>query len=222
MDKIVFLSGAYSRTPPGNEQMRATEKYMQPIVDTKDNRRIVELLHAGDEDCFHALFRRYYKPLCTYATRFVAPVRAEELVQDTLMWLWENRMTLLPEMPIKSLLFTIVKNKSINSASRSTIRSRVFRELAETYEEEFDDPDFYLEGDLMRRLNEALEKLPPEFRQTFRMHRLEGLTHKEIAEALHVSPQTVNYRIGQTVRLLREELKDYWPLIALVLDCRIF
>lgn len=194
---------------------------MQQVVDTQDNRAVVEMLRAGNEDCFHALFRRYYKPLCTYAARFVPPVRAEELVQDTLMWLWENRTTLLPEMPLKSLLFTIVKNKSINSMSRNTIRSRVLRELAETYEAEFDDPDFYVEGELMRRLDEALGKLPPEFAQTFRMHRLEGLTHKEIAESLHVSPQTVNYRIGQTVRMLREELREYWPVIALLLGCRL-
>lgn len=191
------------------------------MVDTQDNRKVVELLRAGDEDCFHALFLRYYKPLCTYATRFVLPARAEELVQDTLMWIWENRTTLLPEMPLKSLLFTIVKNKSINSASRSSMRNRIFRELADSYEERLDDPDLYVEGELLQRLEEALRKLPPEFQRTFRMHRLEGLTHREIAEALHVSPQTVNYRIGQTVRLLRAELKEYWPLIALLLGGRL-
>ena len=167
----------------------------------QDNRTVVGLLRAGDEKCFDALFRRYYKPLCTYATRFVTPARAEELVQDTLMWVWENRTSLLPEMPLKSLLFTIVKNKSINHMSRDTIKNRVIRQLAEYYEEEFDDPDFYLEGELVERL----------------MHRLEGRTHKEIAAALGVSPQTVNYRIGQTVRLLREELKEYWPLVVLLL-----
>ena len=70
----------------------------------QDNRTVVGLLRAGDEKCFDALFRRYYKPLCTYATRFVTPARAEELVQDTLMWVWENRTSLLPEMPLKSLL----------------------------------------------------------------------------------------------------------------------
>ena len=201
--------------------MRTASENTQQMVDMQDNRTVVRLLHAGDEACFHALFRRYYKPLCTYATRFVTIDRAEELVQDTMMWLWEHRMTLLPEMPLKSLLFTIVKNKSINSASRHTVRNRIFRELARDCEEEFDDPDFYLEGELMRRLNEALDKLPAEFRQTFRMHRLEGMTHREIAEALHVSPQTVNYRIGQTVRLLRDELREYWPLIALVLGSRL-
>ena len=110
-----------------------------------------------------------------------------------------------------------MKNKSINSASHDSIKTRVIRQLAESYEDQFDDPDFYLEGELVQRLTAALRKMPPEFQQTFRMHRLEGMTHKEIAATLNVSPQTVNYRIGQTVRLLREELKDYWPLIVLLL-----
>lgn len=187
------------------------EKY-----DFDDNKSIVGSLRSGDEKCFDALFRRYYKPLCTYATRFVTTARAEELVQDTLMWVWENRQTLIPEMPLKSLLFTIVKNKSLNSVSHNTIKSRVIRQLADDFEEEFDDPDFYLEGELLRRFTEALRKMPAEFQQTFRMHRLEGMTHRQIADALNVSPQTVNYRIGQTVRLLREELKDYWPILALL------
>lgn len=185
--------------------------------DMKDNRTVVLMLRAGDESCFDALFRRYYKPLCTYATRFVTPVRAEELVQDTLMWVWENRSSLLPEMPLKSLLFTIVKNKALNSASRNTLRSRILQQLADKYEPHFEEPDFYLEEELIHRLTEALGKMPPEFQQTFRMHRLEGLTHKEIAARLQVSPQTVNYRIGQTVRMLREELRDYWPLVILLL-----
>ena len=133
------------------------------------------------------------------------------------MWVWENRTSLIPEMPLKSLLFTIVKNKSLNSALRDTLKNRIIRQLAERFEETFDDPDFYLEGELVQRLTEALRKMPPEFRQTFRMHRLEGMTHKEIAVRLNVSPQTVNYRIGQTVRLLREELSDYWPLLVLLL-----
>ena len=190
-------------------------------AEIQDNRRVVDLLRRGDEACFDALFRRYYKPLCAYASRFVAVDRAEELVQDTLMWVWESRDKLLPEMPLKSLLFTIVKNKSLNSVARDTIRSKIIRQLAEQYEAQFDDPDFYLENELADRLAAALRKMPPEFQDTFRMHRLEGMTHKEIASALGVSPQTVNYRIGQTVRTLREELKEYWPLLVLLLGQRL-
>lgn len=218
LDKVVFLLWSLRRSS-GRRARRIYRRWQITRIRSTytNNRTVVGLLRAGDEKCFDALFRRYYKPLCTYATRFVPPVRAEELVQDTLMWVWENRTSLIPEMPLKSLLFTIVKNKSLNSASRDTLKNRIIRQLAERYEETFDDPDFYLEGELVQRLTEALRKMPPEFRQTFRMHRLEGMTHKEIAARLNVSPQTVNYRIGQTVRLLREELSDYWPLLVLLL-----
>lgn len=188
--------------------------------DPEDNKAVIVSLRNGDEACFDALYRRYFKALCAYSTRFVTASRAEEIVQDTMMWVWENRDTLIAEMPLKSLLFTIVKNKSLNSISRNTIKSRVIRQLTRQYEEEFDDPDFYLENELIRRFTEALQKMPPEFQETFRMHRLEGLMHREIAERLRVSPQTVNYRIGQTVKFLRRELKDYWPLLLLLLDTR--
>lgn len=88
----------------------------------QDNRTVVGLLRAGDEKCFDALFRRYYKPLCTYATRFVTPARAEELVQDTLMWVWENRTSLLPEMPLKSLL--LPSSRTRRSTICRAIRSK--------------------------------------------------------------------------------------------------
>ena len=46
--------------------------------------------------------------------------------------------------------------------------------------------------------------------------------HKEIAEKLNVSPQTVNYRIGQALKLLRIALKDYLPLFILYFGLDIF
>ena len=48
------------------------------------------------------------------------------------------------------------------------------------------------------------------------------MTHKEIAEKLNVSPQTVNYRIGQALKLLRIALKDYLPLFILYFGLDIF
>ena len=91
------------------------------------------------------------------------------------------------------------------------------QEIAEKYETEFSSPDFYLENELFRLYEEALRKLPAEFRQAYEMNRSLQMTHKEIAEKLNVSPQTINYRIGQALKILRSELKDYLPLIMLFL-----
>ena len=48
------------------------------------------------------------------------------------------------------------------------------------------------------------------------MHRFQNLSYKEAAELLNVSPKTVDYRIQQALKLLREDLKDYLPLTVLL------
>ena len=72
-----------------------------------------------------------------------------------------------------------------------------------------------LGNELFRLYEEALRQLPKECREAYEMNRNQHLTHKEIAEKLKVSPQTVNYRIGQALKLLRVALKDYLPLFLL-------
>ena len=46
-------------------------------------------------------------------------------------------------------------------------------------------------------------------------------TALEIAEKLKVSPQTINYRISQALKILRIELKDYLPLLLLLYNFRL-
>ena len=92
----------------------------------------------------------------------------------------------------------------------------------EKFEKEFDNPDFYLENELFRLYENALKQLPKDYREAYEMNRNHRMTHKEIAEKLNVSPQTVNYRIGQALKLLRIALKDYLPLFILYFGLDIF
>ena len=138
------------------------------------------------------------------------------------MWLWENRCNLMEELTLKTLLFTIVKNKALNRISHFEIRRKVHQEITEKFEKEFDNPDFYLENELFRLYENALKQLPKDYREAYEMNRNHRMTHKEIAEKLNVSPQTVNYRIGQALKLLRIALKDYLPLFILYFGLDIF
>ncbi|BEG97932.1 RNA polymerase sigma-70 factor [Bacteroides sedimenti] len=184
----------------------------------EDNARTISLLKSGNEDTFDNVFRYYYKGLCAFASQYVSFEESEEIVQDTMMWLWENRGTLIPEMSLKSLLFVIVKNKALNRISHNQMKDRIMKDMTQKFEEQFTDPDFYLENELMTLLSEAINKLPEEQRIAFEMSRMDGMTHKEIAEKLNVSPQTVNYRISQSVKFLHKELKNYLPLIIYMLN----
>lgn len=192
-------------------------------LDITNNKSVITALKAGEEYAFDAVYRHYFPKLCAFCSQYVSEQEEiEEIVQDTMMWLWENHCSLLEELTLKTLLFTIVKNKALNCISHFKIKRKVHQEIIEKYEKEFDNPDFYLENELFRLYENALKQLPKDYREAYEMNRNNQLTHKEIAEKLNVSPQTVNYRIGQALKLLRVALKDYLPLFILYFGSNIF
>ena len=111
----------------------------------------------------------------------------------------------------------MVKNKCLNAINREQIKNRIHETIKQKYEEQFESPDFYLQDELFQLFRDALDRLPDPFRQVFEMSRMDGFTHKEIAEQLDVSPQTVNYRLGKALEILRHTLKDYLPVLLALL-----
>lgn len=182
-----------------------------------NNTYTIQALKAGDQRSFEGLYRLYYKGLCAFGSQYVSLAEAEEIVQDTMMWIWENKDALNPDLSLKNLLFTMVKNKSLNLVTHQEVRRKVHQEIIDTFEEAFEDPDIYLNRELFQVYRAALAKLPPDFREAFELNRKNHLTHREIAERLNIAPQTVNYRICQALKILRTELKDYLPILLFLL-----
>lgn len=198
--------------------MKKTAQY----IDINNNKQIVSALNEGHESVFDAVYRHYFKKLCAFCSQYIPDLEeTEEIVQETMVWLWENRLTLKAELTLKSLLFTIVKNKALNRISHYEIKQKVHEEIHQKYESTFENPDFYDQDELFRMYRQTLEKMPKDIRETFLMNRDRSLTHKEIAATLNVSPQTVNYRIGQALKMLRQALKDYLPFWSILLSSLI-
>ena len=64
--------------------------------------------------------------------------------------------------------------------------------------------DLSVVNELQSLIQEAIDELPPSYQQAFAMHRFQNKTRQEIAEALQVSIKTVDYRIQQSLKILRE------------------
>jgi RNA polymerase sigma-70 factor (ECF subfamily) len=60
--------------------------------------------------------------------------------------------------------------------------------------------------DNLRQVYDTIEKMAPVRKKIFRLSRLEGLSHKEIAEQMSISPKTVENHIGRAIRQLKEAL----------------
>ena len=87
-------------------------------------------------------------------------------------------------------------------------------ELCGKYTEE--SSCIYTLDELYRMLYETLNKLPENYRTVFIKSFFEGKTHTEIAEEMNLSVKSINRYKQKTMELLRNELKEYMPLLLLL------
>ncbi len=182
-------------------------------IDYIKGNEVVKLLQAGNENAYNIIYKNYYRGLCAFASQYVPASECEEIVQDAMMWLWENKATLIPEIPLKGLLFTIVKNKCLNSVSHTQVRYKVHSSIYNKFEEQFEDPDFYVCNELLDLYDKAVKELPKEYREAFEMNRFGEMTYNEIATKMGISPKTIAYRISQAIKLIRIQLVDFLPFL---------
>ncbi|WP_044653496.1 RNA polymerase sigma-70 factor [Bacteroides congonensis] len=178
-----------------------------------DNDFLLSAVQRGDQKAFDTLFRRYYPMLCAYGHRFVDLEDAEEIVEDSLLWIWENRETLVIESSLNSYLFKMVYRRALNKLAHIDATQRADTRFYEEMQEMLQDTDYYQVEELTRRIEGAVAALPESYREAFVMHRFRDMSYKEIAETLGVSPKTIDYRIQQALKQLRTDLKDYLPLL---------
>lgn len=174
---------------------------------------LLQRMQQGDKKAFDTLFRKYYPMLCAYAHRFVDLEDAEETVQDTLLWLWENKKTLIIKTSLSAYFFKMIHHRALNRLAQQDAINRANTLFYEKMQEMLQDTDYYQIEELTRRIKDAVNLLPPSYREAFVMHRFHDMSYKEIAAILNVSTKTVDYRIQQALKQLKIELKDYLPLL---------
>lgn len=184
---------------------------------------IYKSIIKGNKTVFEMLFQTYYRRMCAYAVSFVSQNDlAEDIVSDTFIRLWEKRETLDITASVSSYLFQSVKNSCINYLNREKSRKNTISEneinllnLKITYPISDKYPLSDLIGrELEEKIKAEVEKLPEQCREIFCLSRFENLSHKEVAEKLQISENTVKVQIYRALIKLRIGLKDYLPLIV--------
>jgi RNA polymerase sigma-70 factor (ECF subfamily) len=190
---------------------------------TKDS---ITGLIIGDEETYISLFREYYISLCAYSRRYVGRKDvAEEIVSDTFLKIWENRVSLQINTSIKSYLFQAVCNNSLNYLRKLKKEETLDEYFMETTSENIGfasiSEEIYEQSLAMESMNEKIEEavclLPVQQQKVFRLKRFEGKKNKEIAEILGISVKTVEMHLSKATLALRQKLKDYLPAFLLFL-----
>ena len=176
-----------------------------------DERTLVLRLTEGDERAFCELYAAYKNRLIYFAMRFLKSREyAEDIFQDAFTLIWQGRRFINPDASFSSYLYTIVRNRVLNQLRDLENQDKLKSQIMEQAVDYTDDvKDHILVNDLRSLIASALQQLTARQREIFLMSREKEMSHKEIADTLGISVNTVQEHISSSLRILRAYLKKY-------------
>ena len=175
---------------------------------------ILNELQKGNERAFDFIFKEYYKPLSQFSYSFIKDQdKAESLVQEVFVKLWEKRESLTIIDNLLSYLMVMVRNISIDYLRKEKTNLKVYKKIrpeesVNTTEEQVSKNEFE------EKVLKSVMKLPERCRIAFELSRFDSLTNKEIAEEMKISVKGVEALIGRSLKLLRSELVEFLPSVT--------
>lgn len=187
-----------------------------------DSKILIVALREGDKKAYEFLFRNYYAALCHYAERYLKdPSLAEDVVAQVFCNLFIKRHELVIRS-VEPYLFFSVRNSALNSLrSRKNISEidevsdNEMSSLSGLAGNDFSSPMLHREAEKL--LEDAINTLPPQCRQVFLLSRNERLSHKEIAQKLGISVNTVETQMSRAIKKLSKLLGGYIKLFFLLI-----
>ncbi len=180
-----------------------------------DDETLLALIARAQENALSVLYDRYSRLVYSVALNATSdPARADDITQDVFIRVWENAGTYRASQGrVPVWLTTIARNRAIDVFRRSRVRHES-QSISWDDAESMDPPasqDVEAEVDLAQRQRQvrwAIAQLPDEQKQALGMAYFQGLSHLEIAEALHEPLGTVKTRIRLGMQKLRTLLQN--------------
>jgi len=175
-------------------------------VDVKES-KLIDMLIEGRKSAFEQLYHSYSNRVFNLSFFLLKDTGwSEDVVQDVFVKLWENRSGLQRDQNLWTYLYVMTKRQALNKL-RSVKRSNACFERLWTQISEVEDNlhDTVVAKELKENIKKLLRLLPRQQRTVFSLSRLEGFSHREIAERLNISPNTVKNHIVQAAKYLKNE-----------------
>lgn len=165
-----------------------------------------------DMKAYRELCDMFYHRLNRTAFAFIKSKEpAEEIVSDVFIKVWQMRSKLTEIDNLQVYLYTVTKNlclKYITRQYKNPVTSLDMIPFETSID--FNTPEeICISTDIMRKIRQALDELPPKCRLILQLVKEDGLRYKEVAEILHISELTVRNQLAIAVKKLGKVLPVY-------------
>jgi RNA polymerase sigma-70 factor (ECF subfamily) len=168
----------------------------------------IRSFQSGEEKGFSFFFKEYYAALTYFSFQIINDrSEAEEIAGEALMKLWTRHDNFNNLQSIRSFLYTITRNTSLNylrQQKKNTHRKKQLSYLSEGTEQ--NNFQKIIETETFREIFLAINTLPPKCRKIFKMIFIEGKEYEQIASELNLSTKTIYSQKDRALSLIRQRL----------------
>ncbi len=183
-----------------------------------EDRELVKRTLQGDKKAFEMILNRHQQALLNYIGRMVGDRElALDFTQDVFIKSYSSLSTYRPQFKFRTWLFKIASNyvidywrkKKLDSFSVDQTEKRENGRFS--FELSSGEPSVcaqYELAELRDRVEKALNRLPPHFRELFVWRHINQFSYEEIAEIKGLPVGTVKNRVFQSKELIRQLLEE--------------
>jgi RNA polymerase sigma-70 factor (ECF subfamily) len=185
------------------------------------DREFIQQLKSGDEPAFKTLVERHKDNVVNTCFGFVNNYHdADDLAQDVFIEVFRSIGSFNEDSKLSTWIYRIAVNKSLDFI-RKTKRKKRWSELfrVDSSDDKSIDnwiphsqtPDLAMEQkERINILKQAIDKLPPNQKAAFTLHKYEDLSYQEIAEVLTTTLSSVESLMHRAKMNLKKFLKSYY------------
>ncbi|GET31392.1 DNA-directed RNA polymerase sigma-70 factor [Prolixibacter bellariivorans] len=173
-----------------------------------EDKILLNEIRKRNSKVFEALFRDYYPGLVRFAGKFVFDKTiSEDIVQNFFAYLWESGRHLNVQTSIRSYFYQSIRNRCLNHLRDLKVKDKhnlLFLEASLSC----DDQLFLQDDEIVDCIQQAIESLPKEMLDIFKLKYLKGLDIKEIANIKRISPNTIKTQLLRARKKLKRKLSE--------------
>ncbi len=176
---------------------------------------LCDLFKSGSHAAYKEIYTRYHAALYIHAfKRLQDREECRDIIQELFTSLWVNREETTFNGPLSGYLYTSVRNRIFDLLARKKLKSSYVNSIQQfeaTYTVTADH--LIRQNQLAIIIDQEIQGLPPRTREIFELSRKGYLSHKEIAEKLEISEQTVKTTVNNALKILRPKLGTLFFLL---------
>lgn len=178
------------------------------IYESTSDTELLGLLKSGDRLAYTEIYNRYKLVLHTHAYKWMRDrEEAMDIIHELFTVLWDRRESIQFSSSLSGYLYISLRNKIFNRVSKKKFEAQYIDSLQEFIQKGHCITDHRIrEKQLSELIEKQISALPAKMRQVFELSRKSNLSHKEIAEQLQLSEQTVRKHIQHALRILKSKL----------------